>query len=213
MWVRLLATIHAADVEELRQSRCMSPCWRTGYSLWRSGFTARKADEPMKWRNCHAEAGGEPLYLGRRGLVWWMQVADGRRELEVLPDLLAALGEMGEEIRMTRTPLPPAAGQALPGPDGGGDRFLLRTCQCRPAGRECVPGLAGRRRETPPGCGGPEDNGGGRRSPDRGRSPRFAGTLPAQARISRSLEEKPQPAAGTGAAGDGLELFPPRRCW
>lgn len=49
---------------------------------------------------------GSLCILGGGGLVWWMQMADGRRELEVLSDLLAALGEMGEEIRMTRTPLP-----------------------------------------------------------------------------------------------------------
>jgi len=39
-------------------------------------------------------------------LVWWTQMADCRRELDTLSEMIMSLGRMGEEIRMTRTPLP-----------------------------------------------------------------------------------------------------------
>ena len=49
---------------------------------------------------------GSICIFGGGILVWWVQVADCRRELDTLTELASLLGHMAEEIRMTRTPLP-----------------------------------------------------------------------------------------------------------
>ena len=49
---------------------------------------------------------GSLLILSGGLLGLWRQLADSRRSRRALSDLLRALGRLGEEIRMTRRPLP-----------------------------------------------------------------------------------------------------------
>lgn len=49
--------------------------------------------------------GGLLVFLGG-GMAWFFQRLERRRQRDMLSELLYALRRMGEEIRMTRTPLP-----------------------------------------------------------------------------------------------------------
>lgn len=49
---------------------------------------------------------GSLLILTGGGLIWLLQSRERRRRRQVLSDLLTALRQLGESIRMTRTPLP-----------------------------------------------------------------------------------------------------------
>ena len=49
---------------------------------------------------------GSCLVLAGGLLVWYLRMAERRRERETLREMIAALHRMGEEIRLARTPLP-----------------------------------------------------------------------------------------------------------
>ena len=55
---------------------------------------------------------GSVCILGGSVLAVWQQLRERRRRQEVLADLIAALRQMAEEIRLVRTPLPQLLEQA-----------------------------------------------------------------------------------------------------
>lgn len=58
---------------------------------------------------------GSVCILGGSVLAVWQQLRERRRRQEVLADLIAALRQMAEEIRLVRTPLPQLLEQAAKG--------------------------------------------------------------------------------------------------
>lgn len=69
---------------------------------------------------------GSCLILAGGVLIWLFQSRERRRRREVLSDLLTALRQLGEAIRMTRTPLPRLL-EALASDCGPDAAALLRT--------------------------------------------------------------------------------------
>ena len=59
------------------------------------------------------------VLLGTAG-AWWVQLSTARRRRDTLAGLAAGLGQMAEEIRMARTPMPPlleCLGRSRSGPE------------------------------------------------------------------------------------------------
>lgn len=73
-------------------------------------------------------------------LAWYIQRLERRRERDTLSDIQRAFRRMGEEIRMTRTPLP-ALLRALAGDCGEPAAVFFEAASRAAAGGEDLPGI------------------------------------------------------------------------
>ena len=77
---------------------------------------------------------GSLCIFGSGAWVWYIQVAARRREREILANLLAALRQMEEEVRLTRTPLPSLLARLGTGKAEPTERFFQQASKALKAG-------------------------------------------------------------------------------